>query len=83
MATDVSPHFVRAAISAALFFLPLGVLALIFSVQCQNALQAGEQSAATRAAIRSRRFSLAAFVVGGAIYVVLLAAFLLLGAFSS
>ena len=35
-----------------------------------------------RASAMSKRFSLAAFIIGGLIYVVLVAGFLLLGAFS-
>lgn len=83
MVTDASPHFLRSAIATAFFFLPLGIVALIFSAKCQTALTAGETSAAMRASKVSRRWSLSAFIVGGLIYLGLLGGFLLLGAFSS
>ncbi len=83
MATDATPHFVRSAIATAFFFLPLGIVAIVFSVKCQSALNVGETSTAMRASTMSRRFSLAAFIVGGLIYFGLFVGFLLLGAFSS
>lgn len=83
MVTDASPHFVRSTVAAALFFLPLGIVALVFSSKCQSAVNAGQASAAMRASAISRRFSLAAFIIGGLIYLFLVAGFLLLGAFSS
>lgn len=83
MVTESSPRFLRSTIAAAFFFLPLGVVALFFDAKCQSALNAGRISTAVRAATVSRRFSLYAFIVGGLTYFVLLAGFLLLGAFSS
>lgn len=83
MVTDAAPHFVRSAIATAFFFFPLGIVAIVFSVKCQSALNAGQTSAAMRASTISRRFSLSAFIVGGLIYLGLFSGFLLLGAFSS
>lgn len=82
MTTDAAPHFVRSGVATALFFLPLGIVALFFSFKCQSAVNSGETSTAMRASRNARRFSLAAFIVGGLTYFVIVVAFLLLGAFS-
>lgn len=86
MATDIqtspSPHLVRSAISAALFFLPLGIVALVYSFRCQKALDQGVDQVATIQARRAYRWSTAAIVVGIVIYAMLILAFLLLGAFT-
>lgn len=93
MTSAPSPHLVRSAISAALFFLPLGIIAVVYSLTCQQALDdsaAGDQDLdqvalhldrARRASRLAYRWSTAAIVVGIGLYVVLLTAFLLLGAF--
>lgn len=86
-ATQVSPHLVRSAISAALFFLPLGIVAVVYSVRCHRALEGAPGSDPnTEGALKDSRlayrWSTAAIVVGIVIYAVLALAFLLLGAFT-
>lgn len=84
----VHPPYLRAVISAAFFFLPFGLVALYFSWRTDRALQHGDTAEnKDRSAIRyerlAKRWSLIAFLTGGAIYGFLIAAFLMLGAFSS
>jgi hypothetical protein len=80
---DASPHLLRSAISAAFFFLPLGIVAVVFSFRCQSALESGNEPAAATASRRAKQFSLAAFIVGILTYLFLITAFLMLGAFTS
>jgi hypothetical protein len=78
-----SPHLVRSAISAAFFFLPLGIVAVVFSFRCQTALESGNAAGAVTSSLRAKQFSTAAFVVGILIYIFLIVAILSLGAFTS
>ena len=70
-------------IGAIFFFLPLGVVAVSFAFSARNRLENGDEIGAARAARWARRFMVMTFVVGGAIYLLLVIAFLALGAFSS
>jgi hypothetical protein len=70
-------------IGAILFFLPLGIVAVSCALTSRGRLESGDKSGAARAALWARRFMVLTFVVGGAIYLVLVVAFLALGAFSS
>ena len=88
---DPPPRLVRSALSAALFFLPLGIIALVYSLRCQRALDAArsggsdvgtELEQAAKASRLAYRWSTAAIIVGVGIYLLLITAFLLLGAFT-
>lgn len=70
-------------IGAIFFFLPLGVVAVSFALSARNRLENGDEIGAAKAALWARRFMVMTFVLGGAIYLVLVTAFLALGAFSS
>jgi len=70
-------------IGAILFFLPLGVVAVSFAFTARRRLQNGDEIGSAAAALWARRFMVLTFVCGGAIYLVLVIAFLALGAFSS
>lgn len=70
-------------IGAILFFLPLGVVAVFYALTARGRLENGDEIGAARAALWARRFMVLTFVFGGAIYLVLVIAFLALGAFSS
>jgi hypothetical protein len=70
-------------IAAILFFLPTGIVAVSCALTSRGRLASGNESGAVRAALWARRFMVLTFVVGGAIYLVLVMAFLALGAFSS
>ena len=87
----LSPRLVRSVVSAALFFLPLGIIALVYSLRCQRALDAArlggldvgtELEQAAKASRLAYRWSTAAIIVGVGIYLLLITAFLLLGAFT-
>ena len=95
--SNPSPHWVRSAVSAALCFLPMGIVALVYSLRCQRAIDAVRSGGSEReadidrdsvmeqAAKASRlayRWSTAAIIVGVGIYLLLITAFLLLGAFT-
>jgi len=54
-----------------------------FAFSTRNRLENGDEIGAARAARWARRFMVMTFVVGGAIYLLLVIAFLALGAFSS
>jgi len=79
----VSAHTTRAVIATMFFFLPVGLLAVYFSVKAQSAIRGGDSARAARAARISTRFSLVAFILGGLIYLFLAMAFLALGAFAA
>lgn len=70
-------------IGATLFFLPLGIVAILFVFTARRRLEKGDESGAVAASRWARRFMVATFVIGGAIYFLLVIAFLALGAFSS
>ena len=80
---DISPRMTRAVIATIFFFLPVGLFAVYFSVKSQSAIRGGDSVHATRAARISARFSLAAFILGALVYLVLALAFLALGAFAA
>jgi hypothetical protein len=54
-----------------------------FAFTARNRLANGDESGSAKAALWARRFMVMTFVFGGAIYLVLVMAFLALGAFSS
>ncbi len=67
---------------ALLCFLPLGLVAGYYGWRTQEALQAGEPAAARLSAL-TRRWLIAAVVIGLALDILLLLVLLLLGAFPS
>jgi len=80
--TEVRVPWLRCLIGAALFFLPTGAVALVY---CWSAMRAGEAGDAERAARRARAARIWAwvtFVLGVLVYIVIIGALLLLGAFS-
>jgi hypothetical protein len=70
-------------IGAIFFFLPLGIVAVSFAFSARNRLENGDEIGAAKAALWARRFMVMTFILGGAIYLVLVMALLALGAFSS
>jgi len=66
-----------------LCFLPLGLVALYHSWQCENALSAGDESAAIAASKKAKRWLIATVIVGLVLEVLLLALLLVLGAFGT
>jgi hypothetical protein len=70
-------------VGAIFFFLPLGVVAILFELTARRRLEDGDASGAFEASLWARRFMIVTFLVGGAIYLLLFIAFLALGAFSS
>lgn len=79
----VRTHLGWAAVVTALCFLPLGLVAVVYSLRAARALQAGDEAAARRSARVARRWIVATVIVGLIVDVGLLAVLLLLGAFSS
>lgn len=79
----VRTHLGWAAAVTALCFLPLGLVAVAYSLRSSRALQAGDEPAARRSAVVARRWILATVAVGLVVDLGLLAVLLLLGAFSS
>lgn len=67
-------------VAAVLCFLPLGLVAAWFGLRVDRAVQADDMSAAASASRLARRWLIATMAVGVAIYVVIGAALLLLGA---
>jgi hypothetical protein len=70
-------------IGAVFFFLPLGVVAVSFAFKARSRLENGDEIGAAKAALWARRFMVLTFVCGGATCLLLVIAFLALGAFSS
>jgi hypothetical protein len=79
----VSTHLGWAVASAMLCFLPLGVIAVLYAVSANRALGAGDLELATRKARVAKRWVVVTIVVGVLLDLLLLGAFVLLGAFSS
>lgn len=79
----VRTHLGWAAAVTALCFLPLGLVAVVFSLRSARALDAGDEAGARRSARVARRWILATVIVGLIVDLGLLAVLLLLGAFSS
>lgn len=79
---DVRVPWVRALIATALFFLPTGVVALALCWSAMKAAEAGDAQKAARAARNARIWSWVTFGLGAVLYVVIIGALLLLGAFS-
>ena len=68
------------AIAAALCFLPLGIVAVIYGIRADAALGRGDYAAATRSARVARRWFVVTVVVGIIVELALVVAFLGLGA---
>lgn len=83
MNSDPKTYLRSSLIGAIFFFLPLGIVAVSFAFTARGRLESGNESGAAAAARWARRFMILTFVFGGAIYLVLVIAFLALGAFSS
>lgn len=79
----VRTHLGWAAAVTALCFLPLGLVAVVYSLRSSRALEAGEEPKARKAARVARRWILTTVIVGVIVDGGLLAVLLLLGAFSS
>lgn len=79
----VRTHLGWAAAVTALCFLPLGLIAVVYSLRSARALEAGDELTARRSARVARRWILATVIVGLLVDLGLLAVLLLLGAFSS
>lgn len=81
---SASKTYLRSSLVGAIFFfLPLGIVAVSFAFRARRRLENGDEIGAVSAALWARRFMVLTFVVGGVIYLVLVTAFLALGAFSS
>jgi Na+-driven multidrug efflux pump len=79
----VTTHLGWSVASAMLCFLPLGLIAVLYAVAANKALGAGDIDRARRKAKVAKRWLVVTIVVGVLIDLFLLAAFVLLGAFSS
>lgn len=79
----VRTHLGWAAAVTALCFLPLGIVAVVYSLRSSRALEAGDEPTARRTARVARRWIVATVVVGLMVDMGLLAVLLVLGAFSS
>lgn len=76
------PRFVWSVVAAALFFLPLGLVAVFFSWRTDVWNRRGETDKAHRASRWALVFIIMTLVVGVLVYVALIGALLALGAFS-
>ena len=83
MTTASKTYLVPAVVGAALFFLPSGVVAVVFAVKTRHLNEHNDLERATAASRMARRFMILTFFAGGLIYLSLILAFLALGAFSS
>lgn len=79
---DVRVPWVRSLIATALFFLPTGAVALALCWSAMKAVEAGDTRRAARRARSARIWSWVTFGIGALLYVVIIGALLLLGAFS-
>ena len=70
-------------VGAALFFLPLGVVAVVFALKSRHLIEHNDLERAATASRMARRFMILTYLTGGLIYLLLILAFLALGAFSS
>ncbi|NNE66222.1 MAG: CD225/dispanin family protein [Pyrinomonadaceae bacterium] len=57
------------SVLAILFCFPLAIVALVFAVSASSAKQAGDDINAAYRSIMSRKFLIAAFVIGGILFV--------------
>ncbi|MSO27637.1 MAG: hypothetical protein EXQ60_06200 [Candidatus Nanopelagicales bacterium] len=78
-----SPHLGWAILVAALGFLPLGVIAVIQALRAGAALRAAEVARARKLAAAAKRWIIITVVVALLVDLVVLGAFLFLGAFPS
>jgi uncharacterized membrane protein YozB (DUF420 family) len=76
------PRLVWSVVAAALFFLPLGLIAVFFSWRTDVWNRRGETDKAQRASRWALAFIVITLVVGVLVYVALIGALLALGAFS-
>ena len=82
-ATQPRTHLVWSIVAAALFFLPLGVIAVVFSWRTAVWKRRDDLSRARRNSRLAVVFIVVTIVVGVLVYAGLLGALLALGAFSS
>ncbi len=80
--TDVRVPWARSIIGTALFFLPTGAVALALCWSAMRALESGDAERAARRARAARVWSWVTFGIGTLLYVLIVGALLLLGAFS-
>jgi uncharacterized membrane protein YjgN (DUF898 family) len=78
----IHTHLGWALLSAILCFLPVGLVAVYFSLRTHRALEDGDLDGAARASRRSVHWLVAALVIGVLLYLFLAIVFALLGAFS-
>jgi len=76
------PRLVWSVVAAALFFLPLGLVAVFFSWRTDVWTRRGETEKAQRASRWALAFIVITLVVGVLVYIALIGALLALGAFS-
>jgi hypothetical protein len=74
-------HLGWSIVATALFFLPLGIPALVQSLRAQQAYGSGEAELGGRRGRSARRWAVAAIIVGIIVDAVIIAILLLLGAF--
>ena len=79
---DARVPWVRALVATALFFLPTGAVALALCWSAMRANEAGDGQKAARRSRAARIWSWVTFGIGTLLYVVIIGALLLLGAFS-
>ncbi len=79
----VKTHLGWAVASAMLCFLPLGLIAVLYALSSNKALAAGDVDRAVRKARVAKRWLVLTIVVGVIVDLILLGAFVMLGAFSS
>ncbi len=78
-----SPHLGWAILVAALGFLPLGIIAVIQAFRAGAALRADEVARARKLATSAKWWIISAVVVGLLVDLVILGAFMFLGAFGN
>lgn len=79
---DARVPWTRSLIATGLFFLPTGAVALAMCWSAMRADEAGEVATASRRARAARIWSWVSYGIGSLLYVVIIGALLLLGAFS-
>ena len=75
-------HLVGSVLSAALLFLPTGLVAVIFAWRTRVLIDRGDRLSARRSSRVALAFMIVTIVIGVVVYAGLLAALLALGAFS-
>jgi hypothetical protein len=78
----IHTHLGWAVASAMVCFLPVGLVAVFFSLRAHRAVEEGRLEEAARTSRRARHWIVAAIVAGCAIYLLVGIVFALLGAFS-